>query len=606
MKNRFTLLIAVFTLLLSATGLQAQQQDADSLYLNIVIPEQDTVTYSWSRYRVAANTHPSAKAFINSKEVKVYSTGAFVDLIDHEDDTTRITFRVEMDGESLTKTMMLVRPVAEEITFSGKEITGSMMRPGDDRWLQTGEVLEVQFRGTPGQKAVFNIDGFKRNIPMYEVPADFTGGREGVYRGKYTVKAGDQITGRNITFKMRKNFFSWVKKTSESTVSFNGLPRTGEVTDKDAYLNIGMGTDRLGGAKYGSIEKGVRLNITGLKNDNYRVQLTKNLNAWIPVRFVELLPVYEESPSSLAGNIRATAANDQDIVTLSLGTKLPYISTQQLEPNRIIVDVFGATSNTNWKTMLDSAEGIRKIDWEQVEDDRYRLIIELAHKQNWGYTVGYGWGSQLQVKINRPPAITNMNNPLEGRTIAVDAGHGGSSNGALGAAGFMEKEVTLQISEKLDSVLTSKGVSVVMTRTDDSYVYMSERKDITAKSGADMLVSVHANSIGYGSDPVAVGGTGAFYKHMAYRPLAEIMYRHMRELGLRDYGMTGSFNFSLNAPIAYPNVLVETAFISNPEEEVLLTDPAFQVRIAEQIAAGLKEYYLNYARLVSVDEMPEK
>lgn len=606
MKNRFTLLIAVFTLLLSATGLQAQQQDADSLYLNIVIPEQDTVTYSWSRYRVAANTHPSAKAFINSKEVKVYSTGAFVDLIDHEDDTTRITFRVEMDGESLSKTMMLVRPEAEEITFSGKEITGSMMRPGDDRWLQTGEVLEVQFRGTPGQKAVFNIDGFKRNIPMYEVPVDFTGGREGVYRGKYTVKAGDQITGRNITFKMRKNFFSWVKKTSESTVSFNGLPRTGEVTDKEAYLNIGMGTDRLGGAKYGSIEKGVRLNITGLKNDNYRVQLTKNLNAWIPVRFVELLPVYEESPSSLAGNIRATAANNQDIVTLSLGTKLPYISTQQLEPNRIIVDVFGATSNTNWKTMLDSAEGIRKIDWEQVEDDRYRLIIELDHKQNWGYTVGYGWGSQLQVKINRPPAITNMNNPLEGRTITVDAGHGGSSNGALGAAGFMEKEVTLQISEKLDSVLTSKGVNVVMTRTDDSYVYMSERKDITAESGADMLVSIHANSIGYGSDPVAVGGTGAFYKHMAYRPLAEIMYRHMRELGLRDYGMTGSFNFSLNAPIAYPNVLVETAFISNPEEEVLLTDPAFQVRIAEQIAAGLKEYYLNFARLVSVDEMPDK
>ncbi|MFV1883713.1 MAG: hypothetical protein ACMZ7B_04445, partial [Balneola sp.] len=65
------------------------QQDSlktDSLYLNIVIPEEDTVMYSFSRYRVAANTHPEARAFINGNEVKVYSSGAFVDIIDHEAD----------------------------------------------------------------------------------------------------------------------------------------------------------------------------------------------------------------------------------------------------------------------------------------------------------------------------------------------------------------------------------------------------------------------------------------------------------------------------------------------------------------------------------------
>ena len=74
----------------------------------------------------------------------------------------------------------------------------------------------------------------------------------------------------------------------------------------------------------------------------------------------------------------------------------------------------------------------------------------------------------------------------------------------------------------------------------------------------------------------------------------------MLELGLTQYGITGSFNFSLNAPIEFPNVLVETAFMSNPEEEILLADEAFQIRIAEQIADGLEEYFIDYADVSAI------
>ena len=73
------------------------------------------------------------------------------------------------------------------------------------------------------------------------------------------------------------------------------------------------------------------------------------------------------------------------------------------------------------------------------------------------------------------------------------------------------------------------------------------------------------------------------------------MYNKMRELGLDDYGLTGSFNFSLNAPTDFPNVLVETAFLSNPEEEIFLLDPYYQRRMAQQIVEGLEEYYSQYA-----------
>ncbi len=601
-------LITVFLSLSFIFNISAQDIDLndikvqpDTLHLSVVIPEQEYVTYSFSRYRVAANTHPEAKAYINGNEVKVYSSGAFVDMIEHTEDTTAIEFRVEWEGEELADTLYLVRPEQVKPEIDDNMISDLMVLPNEDLWLSSGDRLDVQFYGRPGEEAVFNIDGFKRNIPMVEDSE-----QEGLYKGYYVVQLGDNIQDRNITFKMKKGLFGYHKRTSEFAVSFLGKPLTGEVIDEGAYLNIGMGTDRLGGAKYGNIQEGVMLQIVGMKKDNYKVRLSESLHAWIPTRFVELKDEFTPEPESLTGNIRISGRLDKDVITLSLSEKLPYVSYQEIDPNKIIVDVFGATSNTNWKVKLLSSSGIKDVDWRQVEDDRFRLIIELNHSQNWGYSVGYGWGSQMKIEVRRPPEITSVINPLEGRVIAVDAGHGGSSLGALGSTGTMEKEVTLEISKKLEATLKEKGANVVMTRTDDSYVYMSERREKTLEENAEILVSIHANSLGYGSDPLQVRGTGSFYKHIAFKSLAEIMYNRMTSLGLRDYGLTGSFNFSLNAPIEFPNVLVETAFMSNPEEEILLMDDKFQQKIVDAIVAGLEEFYLKHASIESLKEMPEK
>jgi N-acetylmuramoyl-L-alanine amidase len=68
----------------------------------------------------------------------------------------------------------------------------------------------------------------------------------------------------------------------------------------------------------------------------------------------------------------------------------------------------------------------------------------------------------------------------------------------------------------------------------------------------------------------------------------------MLELGLDQFGVVGSFNFTLNAPTQLPNVLVETAFMSNPQDEILLLDDSFRTRIATQIARGLEEFVVLY------------
>jgi N-acetylmuramoyl-L-alanine amidase len=67
----------------------------------------------------------------------------------------------------------------------------------------------------------------------------------------------------------------------------------------------------------------------------------------------------------------------------------------------------------------------------------------------------------------------------------------------------------------------------------------------------------------------------------------------MLQLGLKEYGNIGAFNFMLNSPTEYPNALVETLFLSNPAEEELILDPVFQQKMADKIVAGVKDFLVG-------------
>jgi N-acetylmuramoyl-L-alanine amidase len=75
------------------------------------------------------------------------------------------------------------------------------------------------------------------------------------------------------------------------------------------------------------------------------------------------------------------------------------------------------------------------------------------------------------------------------------------------------------------------------------------------------------------------------------------MYDKMLAIGLKQFGVMGSFNFMLNSLTQLPNVLVETAFLSNPEDEMLLLDDGFRNKVAEQIVKGLEEFVKTNAEM---------
>ena len=288
------------------------------------------------------------------------------------------------------------------------------------------------------------------------------------------------------------------------------------------------------------------------------------------------------TPESLTAKWNVYGDDKYDYVKVGLFARLPYQSFQLTDPSIIVVDVFGATNNTNWITQLQTATEIKKIDYEQVTDDIFRITISLKHAQHWGHLVYYN-GNTLIIRVKHQPENLSLNN----LTIAVDAGHGGTNNGAVGATGIYEKEITLAVALKLQKVLEKEGAKVIMTRTKEEFFDNKERILFYRDSLPDLLLSVHLNS---SEDPFRSGGTSTYYRYIGFRNLSMDIYKHLLELGLKEYGNTGSFNFMLNSPTEYPNALIETLFLSNLEEEEKILDENYQQQMADKIVLGVKDF----------------
>jgi N-acetylmuramoyl-L-alanine amidase len=571
------ILIAILFLLI-CNNLYAQKN-----YISIVVPEENVITTNLSKYRLAANTLPNSTVKLNGKKLKVYKSGAFVDLMKLEIGENQFEIESTNKGKKVTETFSITREDDDLVTTDDDNIIieDEMMLPNKDLWLDAGDILEVRIKGTPKANVTFMDD-----IKMTELPTSQTKGIKGIYTGIYKVKSNINIENIPIKFKLEKDGESFEKSTTAKvSIMPNSLPRVGLTIGERPYLNYGLGTNRLGGAKLTFLEEGIKLAIDGKVGDQYRVRLTENQTAWIPEDQVELLPVGTFTPNSLTEAWAVYGGKHSDKIIIRLNEKLPFSTRQEINPTRIIVDIYGATSNSNWITQHLTTEEIKNLYYEQVEEDLFRVIIEPTHKQIWGYDIGYN-GTALEIKIKKQPEILSFSK----LKFVLDAGHGGESKGALGSTGLLEKEVTLDIVNRLERALVKKGAKVTKTREDDSFSLNGKRLKSITSSNSDILISIHANSIGYSTDPRKVSGTSTYYKHICYRSLSVAIYKRMLELELKPFGNIGNFNFTLNSPTEIPNVLVETAFMSNPNDEIKLMDGVFKEKMVMQIVQGIQDW----------------
>jgi N-acetylmuramoyl-L-alanine amidase len=220
-------------------------------------------------------------------------------------------------------------------------------------------------------------------------------------------------------------------------------------------------------------------------------------------------------------------------------------------------------------------------------------------------------------------------------TIAIDAGHGGEDPGARGANGSFEKHITLSIAKKLKALIDAEpNMRGVLTRDGDYFIPLHGRVVKARKVNADLFVSIHADAFtrpeARGSSVFALserGATSASARYLAKKEnesdliggvslddkdpylartlldlsqtatindslkLGKAVLGHIGEINTLHKRSVEQAGFAVLKSPDIPSILVETAFISNPEEERKLNDDAYQDRLANAILSGIKRYF---------------
>lgn len=178
---------------------------------------------------------------------------------------------------------------------------------------------------------------------------------------------------------------------------------------------------------------------------------------------------------------------------------------------------------------------------------------------------------------------------LEGKSIVIDAGHGGFDPGAMGASGVREDELNLKVAQYLKSELESLSAQVIMTRGDADAIAktkdedMAERRRIIEDSGSDIVISIHMNSH---TDPSTSGPLVLFMPGSSKgQKLADTIMDCMND-ALKADGKTRSDNLYILKSGNQPCVLVECGYLSNATEEAALKRSDYQKKIAAAICKG--------------------
>ena len=127
-------------------------------------------------------------------------------------------------------------------------------------------------------------------------------------------------------------------------------PWIGRSTGKLPALAYGLGEDRLGGAKLGYIDSNIALRVMDTVKGMYLVQLSKFHQAYIEQQYVKTDSLNKLKPWYVTGSISAKGDSAYDYINVIIDEKLPYKSWMEINPSKIVVDIFGVQSNTNWRS----------------------------------------------------------------------------------------------------------------------------------------------------------------------------------------------------------------------------------------------------------------
>ncbi|MFC4101208.1 N-acetylmuramoyl-L-alanine amidase [Paenibacillus xanthanilyticus] len=319
------------------------------------------------------------------------------------------------------------------------------------------------------------------------------------------------------------------------------------------------------------------------------------------------------------GRVQDIRFTDNRLSVSVTGGGVPEVSALT-GPDRIVVDLpqtgyadgFSLTQGEFGKQSgaieLPDEPNVSKVRYSLFSESppKVRIVLDLKAKHDYSvYSEGQGdakvWtidlngtgGSPTPTEPTIPsdpgtPAVPVDPLPTGKRVVVLDAGHGGSDPGTIGYTKTQEKAFTLALALKIERLFQNDpDIQIVMTRTDDSYPTLSERSQLANRLGADLFLSIHANSVKNKPD---VSGTESFYYHDNSKAFAEMMHQYLLgATGFKDRKVKKQ-SFQVLRETTMPAALLEVGFLSNQVEEQIIFTEEFQDRVAQSVADGIRAY----------------
>ena len=362
--------------------------------------------------------------------------------------------------------------------------------------------------------------------------------------------------------------------------------------------------------------------------------------------------------------IRHWSSADSSTVVLDLEDQVQYEAHRLSAPDRIYFDLHDTTLAPEIAgkvidvgdallakvRLAQPSSGLTRVVLEtrgnsnysvSLEPNPYRLVVQVrklgANKTQVSLFPGMPEPEKLAITV---PPPTKEDLQLRARVprmrIVVDAGHGGWDLGTVGRRGLLEKDLVLEIAQRLGKLLESRlGADVILTRNDDNYIPLDERAGIANQSQADLFISVHANY----SDLPSARGVETYYTNLFSAPNAKDLEPREKEPrekssdpdrsrnpttvtlspadlhekieqsrrlaasvqrslygtlatqnpGLRDRGVKAA-SYVVLTETAMPGILAEVSFVSSPTDEQKLRSDGYREQIAEALYKGIARY----------------
>lgn len=553
------------------------------------VPEQ--LTYQ-PQFDVLCKSEYPATVSINGQEVKQYKTGIFFATVSFKEGVNKITAEaVYPDGRQAVCEHVIIYE-KRDMTRQPYPLWADRrsFEPSADMEITPGEVIKVRFTASRGQEAFVDLRSGKISVQcMREDFSDYS-----VYGAELPLRG--LTPGRSYTLGVRlvpakdapvKNVYQpdWSRLITVRNIEDYPLVR---VKNDYTRLVYNLGAPRLGGPIRSEFGPGVILKTSGATGNNLRVRLSNVESGYISRDDVEVLGGGKVQPSYIITSMTCGPSEGADIVSIPYLEPVPYEVYPDPAGKRLVITLFGAESAATWVTHRKGCRMIDKLTWEQTTPETFRVYVNLKEENIWGYDIRPA-GRSLVIRVRYPPAYDlAAEKPLTGLKIAIEAGHGGSNSGANGLSGLVEKEINLDLSFRLGDLCSAMGAEVVQVRDSDRDMTLTDKRKIAIESGAHMLISIHANAGGRGY--LSVSGTSTYWHNPFWAPLAQTIYDRLLETGLQEFGVVGSFNYTVTRASQLPAVLVEQAFMSHAEDEEKLADPEFRQLMAEKICAGIVDY----------------